>query len=162
MLTASTVEILTIKGFNGEVSGLLNKEQGVVMAYHEKYVLVVDRDEVARLLVSYILEVRGYGVRAVHDFREARREMKRHRYDAVLMNSPARGSTAIILRRDPSGVLCEPAPALSHESDEGDNSANAWQPVAWLPKPYEAALLLCALRAVLHEPLLRPPFFAGR
>jgi DNA-binding response OmpR family regulator len=162
MLTASTVEILTIKGLNGEVSGLLNKEQGVVMACHEKYVLVVDRDEVARLLVSYILEVRGYGVRAVHDFREARREMKRHRYDAVLMNSPARGSTAIILRRDPSGVLCEPAPALSHESDEGDDSANAWQPVAWLPKPYEAALLLCALRAVLHEPLLRPPFFAGR
>jgi CheY-like chemotaxis protein len=124
--------------------------------------LVVDCVEVARLLVSYILEEDGYGVRAVHDFRQARYEIKRRRYDAVLMNSSAQGSAAVILRCHPDGMTCEPAPVSSSEWNDGTDCANLWQPVAWLQKPYEASLFLCALRAVLHEPVLRPRLFAGR
>lgn len=132
------------------------------MACDEKHILVVDCDEVARLLVSYILEEGGYGVRAVYDVREARYEIKRRRYDAVLMNSPAQGSAAVILRCYRDGMTCEPAPALSSQWDDRTDSANVWQPVAWLQKPYEATLFLCTLRAVIHEPVLRPRLFAGR
>lgn len=132
------------------------------MAFHEKQILVVDCDEVARLLVSYILEEDGYGVRAVHDLREARCEINRRRYDAVLMNSSAQGSAAVILRRYPDGMTCEAAPASSNEWNDGTDCANLWQPVAWLQKPYEASLFLCAVRAILHESVLTPRLLSGR
>ncbi len=139
----------------------MNKEHEVVMDWYERHILVVDCDEVARLLVSYILEQEGYGARSVHDIHEARYELKRHRYDAVLVNSYAQGTTAIILRRCRDGMACTPTQMMLSEWDDRTASANVWQPVAWLHKPFEASMFLYALRAILHEPVMRPRLFAG-
>jgi hypothetical protein len=76
------------------------------------------------------------------------------------MNSYAQGTAAIILRRCQDGMTCTSTQMLS-EWDDRTDSANVWQPVAWLHKPYEASMLLYTLRAILHEPVRRPPLFVG-
>ena len=128
------------------------------MSIYGKRILVVDRDAVAGLLLSYMLEEEGCQTCSVRDERAAWHEVNRKRVDAVVMKCCSDDAELAILTPCRSRTTWAPAWFTS----VGPSGVQTWRPVARLRRPYNLDMLLRRLWGILHESAVQPSSPGGR
>jgi signal transduction histidine kinase len=116
-------------------------------------ILVVDDEELNRILLSTYLREAGYAVEAADDGQEALQLLRTHSFDAVLLDllMPGMNGYEVLARLKQDAALRRMPVIVVSSMDEMDSIVRCIEMGAtdYLPKPFDPVLLLARIRASL-------------
>ncbi|WHZ15242.1 MAG: hypothetical protein OJF52_002083 [Nitrospira sp.] len=122
------------------------------MAGGKRRVLVVEDDHQARDLLALILEDAGYRVHAVGNPVEALEQMKRSQFEVVVIDYHMPRLNGLEFMTISHIVWPQtPVVLVSGDQPELSNLVVLRGACAWIPKPYDRALLLRTIHAAAQQ-----------